>query len=94
LNGGAGDDILEGGGGRDTFVFTEGYDVVADFSVHADQLTLETDLWSGDLTAQQVVNRYATTQGNSVVFDFGDGDVLTLADIDSTQGLADLITFI
>ena len=94
LDGGLGDDILTGGSGRDTFVFNHGYDVVTDFSRNADMLVFDDALWSGTQSAAQVVDNYATVQGDSVVFDFGGNNTLTLSQIDSTEGLSDLISFI
>lgn len=91
LDGGAGDDILTGGGGRDCFVFNGGYDYAADFNPNVDKLMLDDALWSGALTTQKIVTRYASIVGSDVVFDFGAGHVLILGDVDTTAGLADLI---
>lgn len=91
LDGGAGNDALSGGRGADDFVFNGGADRIADFrSAQNDEIWLDRDaLGLGTLTAAQVVNRHAEVSGNSVVFDFGDGNTLTLARVNSLNGLAD-----
>lgn len=96
LDGGAGRDLMVGGAGADTFVFRAGYkaDRIQDFDpAQNDMLLLSTDLWSGTLTRWQVVNRFAEVVGNDTVFDFGDGDVLTLLGVDTTAGLQHHILF-
>lgn len=90
LNGGAGDDILigslgndsmTGGTGLDSFTFASGFagDVVNLFQDDADTLRLNDDLWGGGLTAAQVLATFATQNGpDSVVLDFGGGNILTV----------------
>ncbi len=46
-----------------------------------DVLQLDDNLWGGGLTAQQVVNMFASNVNGNTVFDFGGGDVLTLIGI-------------
>ncbi|MFC2968925.1 S8 family serine peptidase [Acidimangrovimonas pyrenivorans] len=89
LDGGLGADRLTGGAGADSFVFKPGYgaDTVTDFAGTADVLRLGAGLWTGTLTAQQVVSTFASDTGDDVVFDFGDGDVLTLAGVAELAGL-------
>jgi Ca2+-binding RTX toxin-like protein len=43
LNGGAGNDLLEGGEGKDTFVFTGafGHDIITDFKPQNDTIKIE-----------------------------------------------------
>jgi serralysin len=90
-------DELSGGLGADQFMFsnTHGADVIEDFSLaQQDRLMIDNDLWTGTLTTQQVVNQFATVSGNHVVFNFGDGDSLTLLNVNSLTGLAAAITII
>jgi serralysin len=76
LDGGDGNDLLKGGAGEDTFVFRAGYDadIIVDFENNVDTLVF-TDL--GNLSEIQAA---ASQVGSDVVFDFGDGDVLTVRD--------------
>ena len=85
LSGGTGNDKLHGGWGDDVFVFTEGdgHDTVHDFSkggnfwffnAGKDSLYLDVD---GVETYEDALDA-AHQQGRHVVFDFGDGDQLTL----------------
>jgi Ca2+-binding RTX toxin-like protein len=94
LDGGGGADVLIGGAGADRFVFANGggADVVTDLSI-GDRLYLNDDMWTGTLTQGQVVETYATVTGAGVVFDFNDGDRITLQSVASTAGLAEMIDF-
>jgi serralysin len=83
-----------GGADADWFSFadTNGADTIEDFSLtQRDRLYLNDDLWSGTLSPDQIVARYATVTSAGVVFNFGDGDTLTLLGVRSTAGLADAI---
>ena len=91
LNGGKGRDVMTGGAGADTFVFADGRDEITDFNVRVDQLELNDKNWRGDLDAQDIIDRYASVQDGSVVFDFGGGDALTLTDVNTLAGLAETI---
>ncbi|MDK3016519.1 calcium-binding protein [Pseudodonghicola flavimaris] len=82
LIGGAGNDILDGGRGRDTltgsdgadaFIFSKGYgkDTITDFELGVDTLILDHHLWKGDLTERQIVNKFASFDGDGILFDFG-----------------------
>ena len=98
LAGGTGADVMTGGLERDTFVFMnrDGADRIADYSVsQRETLLLDDALWGGTvLTETQVVKAYAKIVGGYVVFNFGEGDVLTLTNVKSTTGLAALIDII
>jgi Ca2+-binding RTX toxin-like protein len=98
LSGGAGNDTLTGGGFADVFVFARvasaGSDVVLDFGKGADRLQLDDALWTGALTAQQVVDGFASVVGSDVVFDFGNRGAFTLAGITTLTGLAATIDII
>lgn len=79
LDGGTGIDILSGGSGFDTLIFGLGYeaDTVQGFEDDIDTLEFNDDLWGGGLTAQQVVDTFATQFSPGIVdFDFGGGDTL------------------
>jgi len=95
LDGGAGDDLLRGGTLRDTFVFNTGYDrdEINDFEVHRDILSLSTSLTGGSTDAATVIANYGQIVGGVVVFDFGNGDVLTLSNLSSFDGLNDNFAF-
>jgi Ca2+-binding RTX toxin-like protein len=77
LNGGIGDDILTGGGGRDTFIFTSGRDTVTDFADNVDTVKINAGTLGLDLTVDDVIDMGKVVGGNAV-FDFGNGNVLTL----------------
>ena len=86
LDGGAGDDILTGGGGRDDFVYTGGADLITDFVPGTDKLLVD-----GDLGAlPDPVHR----GDGALSFDFGGGDVLTLAELNGREIPADDIAFL
>lgn len=74
LNGGQGDDLLYGGAGKDKFVFGLGYDndQILDFQDGLDRIKFN------DLGTVEDVLGHATQDGDNVVFDFGDGDSLTV----------------
>lgn len=94
LDGGTGNDRLIGGGGADDFVFGAGmgHDIIVDFSDDIDTLRLNGDLWSGTLTASQLIETFSFILDGAVVFDFGGGNLLTLNNLtDKTVLLNDLI---
>ncbi len=98
LYGGAGADRLTGGAGADSFHFSlgDGADVFTDFTKNQkDHLVLDDALWDGRaLTSTQVVNEFAHRVGNTIVFDFGDGDSFVLNGWKKVSGLAALIEII
>ena len=94
LTGGVGDDRLYGGTGTDTFVFETGRDVVFDFDCASDRLALESSLWDGRLTPDDVLFLHGTVQNGSLVLDFGAGDTLTLAGITDMAALAGVIDYV
>lgn len=95
LEGNAGNDILTSGAGNDTFVFQvgDGLDKIRDFKNNADTLELNSNLWSGNLSAQQVVSTYATFLNGIVTFDFG-VDEITVAGVSGTLALVDDISIV
>lgn len=78
LDGGADADTLTGGRGRDTFVFDQGSgtDTIRDFETSRDTVGLDIAL-AADV---QSLGTYASQVGNTLVFDFGNGESLTLED--------------
>ena len=94
LDGGAGDDTLHGGGDADTFVFNAGRDVILDFRNDLDEIQLDTALWGGQtLSAQQIINTYATVTNGSTILDFGNGNTLTINGLANPDLLADDMIF-
>ncbi len=98
LHGGTGADVLSGGLDRDTFVFMngDGADRITDFYRSGlEVLLLDDALWGGVvMTEAQVVAKYAKVVGTTVVFNFVDGDVLTLNNYTTTLGMAAVIDII
>jgi serralysin len=95
LTASAGWDRLWGGDGADDFVFSGNFsrEVIRDFSVRGgDDLLLNDSLWSGHLSASQVVARYADVVHGHVIFDFGHGETITLDGVGSLAGLAGTIS--
>ena len=95
LNGGTGDDQLKGGKGSDTFVFDAqmGADVVTDFGDDVDVLQISTELTGGLINANAVIETFAEVVNGSTVFDFGNGDTITLSDLFDKNVLLDDIAF-
>ena len=89
LDGGRGDDLVTGGGSADVFVFSRNYDRdrITDFGNGADRLRLDGSLWTGEMTAREVVLEFSTRSGGNITFDFGDGDVLVLRNYTYRAGL-------
>ncbi len=99
LNGGLGDDVLTGGAGADRFEFTGnmGADVIADFSkADGDVIALDDALWSDPnvVTAQGVIDMYATETTAGVVLNFQNGKTITLTGVTTLDGLAAYIEII
>ncbi|MBC55890.1 MAG: hypothetical protein CL814_03040 [Confluentimicrobium sp.] len=96
LAGGKGVDTLTGGKGADTFVFMkkEGTDFITDFSVDEDILQLDTRLWTGTLTADEVVDQFASIVGPDTILDFGRKGTIALDGVLDLELLADTIDFI
>lgn len=97
LIGGGGFDRLTGGAGGDTFVFNDGFarDRITDFNAgQGDRLQFDDNLWSGSLSAQDVVNSFAQFGSDGIIFDFGNNDRVTLVGVHSLDGLAGVIDII
>ena len=88
LIGGAGDDTLRGGASRDTFIFSDGNDVIEDWSL--DMIHLDRDLWGGEaLDAATILSTYSSMATDKVELDFGAGNTLVLLeqiDISNLEG--------
>lgn len=95
LEGGSGSDRLYGGADADQFAFRPGFavDRVMDFADNVDTLSFTRSLMGQTTTVQQFVATYAHVSGNSVVFDFGGGNVLTVDGVNSLAKLHDDISF-
>jgi serralysin len=91
LSGDAGNDKLTGGAGEDAFVFRDGFgaDRVLDFADNVDTLFFAASYWQGYETAASFVDAYADISRSKVVFDFGDGDVVTVSGVQSLAQLYD-----
>jgi Ca2+-binding RTX toxin-like protein len=76
LYGGLGNDTLKGGGHADTFIFKRNFDAdqITDFQDNLDTIELR------DLSMSSVSDAlsHAVQSGSNVVFDFGQGDTLTV----------------
>lgn len=94
LRGDGGNDVLVGDAGADDFYFGpgNGADIVQGFSrAQGDDLFLDDALWGGDLSAAQVVGRYARVVDGDVLFRFADGDTIRLDGVNTLNGLATAI---
>jgi Ca2+-binding RTX toxin-like protein len=98
LAGGRGRDMLSGGDGADRFVFRDGggRDTIRDLSrAEDDRLVLDDALWNGaDLTARQVVNRYAERMDGDIVLVFDSQTQLRLDGVSGVAGLDGLIVLV
>ena len=94
LNGGAGNDRMRGGQHADTFIFTEGNDVVEDFTDDMDLLHFDAALLGGgQITAERALE-FASVIGANTVFDFGEDGQLTLQNFSDISSLTNDIFFI
>lgn len=87
-----GNDVLSGGADSDTFYFI-GDDIdgntITDFALGVDQLELDDALWGQTpLSVAQVIAQYADDSTGTVIFDFGNGNTITLNGVSSVTGLA------
>lgn len=101
LNGGRGNDKLTGNRGADTFDFSGakiGRDRIKDFDLTEDLLRIDDALWrdmrKGPDTPQEVIDRFASLQGDKVVFDFGGGNRIILDDFENLTDLAGSVEII
>lgn len=94
LDGEGGNDLLIGGDGADQFLFRPGggVDTISDFELGEDQLRLDDALWSGRLSAQDVVDTYGRVQGNKIVLNFGPGTSIVIEGVTDLEALVDDIS--
>ncbi|HWL58480.1 MAG TPA: calcium-binding protein [Paracoccus sp. (in: a-proteobacteria)] len=90
ISGRAGNDNLTGGGGADTFVFRKGFDQdrILDFQDDVDRIRLQ---GFADVTNTTEARAHASQIGGNVLFDFGDGDLITVHNARIAAVLDDLI---
>ncbi|SMO84289.1 calcium-binding protein [Paracoccus laeviglucosivorans] len=91
LVGGIGSDSMTGGTGSDTFLFRPSFDqdLIVDFQDNVDTIRL---LDFGFTNFGQA-RAYAAQRGANVIFDFGDGDALTVRNT-NINALADDMSFV
>ena len=89
LSGGAGNDRFYGGADSDTFDFAKNDDAdqVSDFENNIDCISLR----GFGFTSTTQALTFAAQVGDNVVFDFGDGDILTVLNIDKGSLTNDLL---
>jgi Ca2+-binding RTX toxin-like protein len=93
LYGGSGSDVLTGGDGADVFVFTEGRDRISDFVDDMDFIQIDSDLFDSAPRMDDLMGMGKVVGGNAV-FDFGDGDVLTINGVTDLNILTDDFAFV
>ena len=106
VNGGAGNDTfvmdggadtITGGADADTFIFTSGdigQDLITDYTVGQDALQLDDALWGGNRSVAQVLADFADDSTGTVIFDFGNDNMITLQGVGTLTGLsADISIF-
>lgn len=93
LTGGAGTDSLTGGNGRDTFGYNLGDedDTITDFDLLRDKIQIDLDLGVSNFAD---IIAHASQVGADTVIDFGNGDMLTLENIQISDLAANDFTFL
>lgn len=91
LFGDAGNDTMTGGGGNDVFYFDGGADRITDFA--GDRLRFDESLWGGTTISKSDALSYGSVIGSDTVFDFGNGNTLTMEDYTDLWGLASSLGF-
>lgn len=65
-----------------------------DFHPEIDTLLLDPTLWSGTRTVEGIVATFGTVTGGHAVFDFGDGQQLTIENLNDLSALSDSLGFL
>ncbi len=96
IYGSAGKDQLYGDLGNDSFVFAVGAggDKIHDFEDDADVLKLDDAIWGGGLSKSDLIADYADVRNGNTVFNFGDGNKVTILGVTDTSIFLDDIKFI
>ena len=87
LSGFGGDDRLTGGGGADFFVFRSGSDRIMDFTDDVDTIRIDDVVWGGGARTVAQVLADAEVIGGNTVFDFGNGNTLTVSGLTDIAAL-------
>ncbi|RCW85090.1 M10 family metallopeptidase [Paracoccus lutimaris] len=87
LSGNDGSDTLTGGGGSDNFVFRSGGDIITDFADDVDTIRIDDAAWGGGARSVAQLLADATVVGGSIVFDFGNGNLLTVNGLTNVAAL-------
>jgi len=82
LDGAKGNDMLTGGDGADTFIFTAGADQAMDFENNVDTILISRSVAGVGVDKADVMALGEIVNGDAV-FDFGDGNILTVRDVTS-----------
>ncbi len=87
LVGKKGNDKLTGDGGEDRFVFKNKFDKdkIMDFQDDKDEIVLDDNLWNGNKSVNQILNKFGEKSGSDFVLDFGGGDILTILDVTKSE---------
>ena len=72
LDGSAGDDTLTGNAGNDTFIYSGGKDIITDYGVGTDKISITSDYQSYSI------------DGNDLIFNFGENNSLTVKNAANT----------
>ncbi len=93
--GGAGDDSIEGGVGDDFIIFQRGHgnDTLTDFTVGGSEDVIQLDDFDSDFDEFSEVMAVASEVGANVVFDFGNGDTITVQNTTIAEFTADDFIF-
>ncbi|MCB9994305.1 MAG: hypothetical protein H6873_11695 [Hyphomicrobiaceae bacterium] len=96
LDGGKGNDDLNGGANADRFKYGKNYDrdLVRKFQDNVDTLLIDNNLWKGNLSVLQVLQKFAHVAHGDVVFNFGHGDIFTVDGVNNVNKLLNDVTIV